>query len=60
MQATEVAIVASKEGIHQCALVLHDFPMNKYSQYLELKGQEMQLKEKGFGLDARKFGFKQK
>ena len=60
MQAAAAAIVASKEGIQQCAVVLHDFPMNKYSQYIELKGEEMQLKEKGFGLDERQFGLKQK
>lgn len=56
----QTALVASKEGIQQCAVVLHDFPMSKYGQYIELKGEEIQLKEKGFGLDERQFGLKQK
>ena len=67
MQAAAAAIVASKEGIQQCAVVLHDFPMSKYSQYIELKGEEMQLKkedmqlkEKGVGLDEQQFSLKQK
>ncbi len=60
MQAAAAAVVASKEGIQQCALVLHEFPMGKYSQYIELKGQEMVLKEKDFGLSEQRFGLKQK
>ena len=67
MQAAAAAIVASKEGIQQCAVVLHEFPLSKYSQYIELKGEElqlkkedMQLKEKGVGLDEQQFSLKQK
>ena len=60
MQAAARAIVASKEGIQQCAVVLHDFPIEKYSQYVELKGKEMLLKEKDFGLCEQRFGLKQK
>ena len=60
MQAAAAAIVASKEGIQQCAMVLHDFPMSKYSQYIELKAEEMQLKERGLGLDEQQFGLTQK
>ena len=53
MQAVTAAIVASKEGIQQCAAVLHEFPMDKYSKYIELKGKE-------FGLSELQFGLKQK
>ena len=59
MQAVAAAIVASKEGIQQCSVVLHDFPMEKYSKYIELKGKEMSLKEKDFGLSEHSFGLKQ-
>ncbi|DBB11557.1 TPA: hypothetical protein ACH3X3_006953 [Trebouxia sp. C0006] len=31
MQATAAAIVASKEGIRQCSVVLHEFPIAKYT-----------------------------
>jgi len=34
--------------------------MEKYSQYIELKGKEMLLKEKDFGLSEQQFGLKQK
>ena len=60
MQAAATTIVASKEGIQQCAVVLHEFPIEKYSQYTELNGKEMLLKEKDFGLCEQRFGLKQK
>ncbi|KAL3157824.1 hypothetical protein ABBQ32_012246 [Trebouxia sp. C0010 RCD-2024] len=60
MQAAPTPIVASKEGIQQCSVVLHEFPMAKYSQYIELKGREMVLKEKDFDIDSKLFGLKQK
>ena len=53
LQAAAAAIVASKEGIQQCSAVLHEFPMDKYSKYIELKGKE-------FGLSELQFGLKQK
>ena len=53
MQAAAAAIVASKEGIQQCAMVLHEFPMEKYSMYIELKGKEMLLNEQQFGLKQK-------
>ena len=53
MQAAAAAIVASKEGIQQCAVVLHEFPMEKYSMYIELKGKEMLLNEQQFGLKQK-------
>ena len=53
MQAVTAAIVASKESIQQCAAVLHEFPMDKYNKYIELKGKE-------FGLSELHFGLKQK
>ena len=37
MQAAAAAIVASKEGLQQCSVVRHEFPMAKYTQYIELK-----------------------
>ena len=46
MQAAAIAIVASKADIQQCTVLLHEFPMAKYTQYIELKGQEMQLRRK--------------
>ena len=67
MQAAAAAIVASKEGIQQCSVVLREFPMAKYTQYIELKGQETQLKQKDVHLnkeqleiDSNRFGLKQK
>ena len=67
MQAAAAAIVASKEGIQQCSVVLHEFPMAKYTQYIELKGQEIHLKHKDVHLnkeqleiDSNRFGLKQK
>ena len=60
MQAAAMSIVASKEALQECSVVLHEFPMGKYGQYIELRGQEMQLKEKDVSLDERKFGLKQK
>ena len=67
MQAAAAAIVASKEGIQQCAVVLHEFPMDKYSKYTELKGEELQLKAKDVQLnreqldvDSQRFGLTQK
>lgn len=60
MQAAATAIVASKEGIQQCSVVLHEFPMAKYTQYIQLRGQEMVLKEKDFDMDSKRFGLKQK
>ncbi|DBA87361.1 hypothetical protein WJX77_011405 [Trebouxia sp. C0004] len=59
MQVAAASIVASKEGIHQCSVVLHEFPMAKYTQYIELRGQEMVLKERDFDIDSRRFGLKQ-
>ena len=60
MQATAAAIVASKEGIQQCSVVLHEFPMAKYTQYIDMRGQEMVLKEKDFDIDNQRFGLRQK
>lgn len=60
MQAAATAIIAGKEGIRQCSVVLHEFPMAKYTQYIELRGQEMVLKEKDFDIDSKRFGLKQK
>ena len=60
MQAAAAAIVASKEGIQQCSMVLHEFPMAKYTQYIDLRGQEMVLKEKDFDIDNQRFGLRQK
>ena len=60
MQAAAAAIVASKEGIQQCSVVLHEFPMAKYTQYIDLRGQEMVLKEKDFDIDNQRFGLRQK
>ena len=40
--------------------MLLDFPMEKYSKYIELKGKEMSLKETGFGLSELQFGLEQK
>ena len=53
MQAAAAAIVASAAGIQQCTLVLNEFPVAKYTQYIDLKGQDI-------GLDERRFGLKQK
>ena len=53
MQAAAAAIVASKEGLQQCSAVLHEFPMEKYSMYIELKGKEMLLNEQQFGLKQK-------
>ena len=71
MQAAGTAIVASKEGIQQCSVVLHDrdreFPMAEYTPYIELEGQETQLKQKDVHLhkeqleiDNQRFGLRQK
>ena len=38
MQVAPATIVASKEGIQRCSVVLHEFPMAKYTQYIDLKG----------------------
>jgi len=40
--------------------VLHDFPMAKYSQYIELKERELQLEAKDFSPNDQLFGLKQK
>ncbi|KAL3138141.1 hypothetical protein ABBQ38_005369 [Trebouxia sp. C0009 RCD-2024] len=60
MQAAAAASIASKEGGHQCSVVLHEFLMTKYNQYTVLKGQEMVLKERDFDLDSKRFRRKQK
>ena len=52
MQAAAATIVASKEGLQQCSGV-HEFPMVKYTQYIELKGRD-------FDIDCKRFGLKQK
>ena len=59
MQAAATAIIANKEGVQQCSVVLHDFPMAKYTQYIELRGQEMVLKEKDLDIDSKRFGLRQ-
>ncbi len=41
-------------------VVLHDFPMAKYSQYIELKERELQLEAKDFSPNDQLFGLKQK
>lgn len=53
MQAAAATIVASKEGIQQCAIVWHEFPIEKYNKYTELKGKD-------FGLNELQFRLKQK
>ncbi|KAL3149331.1 hypothetical protein ABBQ32_002136 [Trebouxia sp. C0010 RCD-2024] len=58
MQAAATAIIAGKEGLRQCSVVLHEFPMAKYTQYIELRGQEVMLKEND--IDSKRFGLKQK
>jgi len=60
MQAAAAAIVASKDGVQQCAVVLHEFPMAKYTQYIQLKGEEMVLKGQEFDIDSKRFGLRQK
>ena len=67
MQAAAEAIVASKEALQQSAVVLHEFPMGKYGQYIGLRGEEVQLKAKDVQLnreqldiDGQRFGLKQK
>ena len=67
MQAAAEAIVASKEALRQSAVVLHEFPMGKYGQYIGLRGEEVQLKAKDVQLnreqldiDGQRFGLKQK
>ena len=59
MQAAATAIIASKEGVQQCSIMLHEFPMAKYTQYMELRGEEMVLKEKDFDIDSKRFGLRQ-
>lgn len=34
--------------------------MARYSQYIDLKGQEMLLKQKDFDIDSQRFGLMQK
>ena len=60
MQAVAAAIVASKEGIQQCSVVLHDFPMEKYSKYTELRAKDVQLNREQLDIDGQRFGLKQK
>jgi len=67
MQAAADALVATKAGIQQCAVVLHEFPMGKFTQYIDLKGQELQLNEKQLSLSEKQlslgekqFGLRQK
>ncbi|KAL3131595.1 hypothetical protein ABBQ38_007894 [Trebouxia sp. C0009 RCD-2024] len=43
MQAAATAITAGKEGIRQCSVILHEFPMAKYTQYIELRGHPPEL-----------------
>ena len=59
MQAAAEAIVASKDALQQSSVVLHEFPISKYSQYIDLRGKEVQLKEKDLDIDCRRFGLKQ-
>ena len=60
MQAAAVAIVASKEGIQQCSVVLREFPMEKYSKYTELKAKDVQLNREQLDIDGQRFGLKQR
>ena len=67
MQTAAASIAASKAEIQQCTVVLHEFPMAKYTQYIDLKGQETQLKQKDVNLnkeqleiDSQRFGLRQK
>jgi len=53
MQTAAAAIAASAAGVQQCTLALNELPMAKYTRYIELKGQEI-------GLDERRFGLTQK
>ncbi|DBB04570.1 TPA: hypothetical protein ACH3X1_012650 [Trebouxia sp. C0004] len=59
MQAAATAIVASKEGIQQCSVVLQEFSMAKYTQYMQLRGQETQLKQKDVHLNKEQAGNRQ-
>ena len=60
MQAAAASIVASKEGIQQCAVVLHEFPMEKYGKYTELKAKDVQLNREQLDIDGQRFGLKQR
>lgn len=55
MQAAAAAIVASKEEIQQCSAVLRKFSMTKCTQYIELREQELVLREKEFDTDSKRF-----
>ena len=59
MQAAAEAIVASKDALQQSSVVLHEFPISKYSQYIDLRGKEVHLKEKDLDIDCRRFGLRQ-
>ena len=59
MQAAAEAIVASKDSLQQSSVVLHEFPISKYSQYIDLRGKEVHLKEKDLDIDCRRFGLRQ-
>lgn len=60
MQSAAAAIVASKEGIQQCVVVLHEFPMEKYGKYTELKAKDVQLNREQLDIDGQRFGLKQR
>ena len=67
MQAAAAAIMASKADIQQRKAVLHEFPMAKHTQYIELKGEETQSKQKDVDLkkeqletNSQRFGWTQK
>ena len=60
MQAAAASIVASKEGIQQCAVVIHEFPMEKYGKYTELKAKDVQLNREQLDIDGQRFGLKQR
>ena len=60
MQAAAAATIASKADIQQCTVVLHEFPIAKCTQCIDVKGQEMQLKQKDLIIDSQRFGLKQK
>ena len=54
MQAAAMAIVASKEALQQCSMVLHEFPMGKYGQYIELRGKDVGLSREQLQIDRER------
>ena len=60
-------IVSSKADIKECTGLMHEFPLSKYTQYMELWGKEVELKGTDVGLNERqlacdkdRFGLRQR